>query len=603
MKKNLRLLPCVLAAFACVSLLLTGCGPAPQTSNPAPNNTQQQTTGKRGGSLVYRSTLPLKTLSYYLADDEPSVVVTLFLLNDRLVTFDHEKQEHVPMLAESYTAAADGLTYDITLREGLKFSDGQPLTTADVEFTLKSIYDPNTRSPIFRDSLLVGGKEIAAKVTDPRRMQLVFPEKVASVENFLENIAVLPKHVLEADLTAGKLAEKWGITADPATIVTSGPFMVDSVQAGERVTLKRNPNYWRKDAAGTQLPYLDSLVFEIVPDPNNTLARLQQNTIDIADRIRTSDYAALKTTESQVKAYDAGPGLGTDHIWFNLNVAKGATAASAAAGPSAITQVTTLDNTPKYKWFSDKRFRRAIAHAVDRNSIAMNTLQGLATPLYGFVPAGNKVWMNPNLPKKEYDLERAKALLAEAGFVQRNNGGKAELFDSANNRVEFTLIVSQENEPRKLMAAVIQEDLAKLGINMQIAPMDQKSVTERWTATFDYDAILMGTSQTGTDPSGFATFLTSSGTAHQWRPKQQTPATEWEAKIDQLVIGLSQTSNRDERHRLFNEIQAIMAEETPVISIVSRHTVTAANARVGNLAPASFLPYSLWNADRLFVRE
>jgi len=342
-------------------------------------------------------------------------------------------------------------------------------------------------------------------------------------------------------------------------------------------------------------------VIELVADPNNTFARLQQNTIDIADRIRASDYAALKTTQSQVKPYDAGPGLATDHIWFNLNKSRGAAPAASADQP-AITQVVPLDNTPKYKWFSDKRFRRAIAHAVDRNSIANNTLQGLATPLHGFVPAGNKVWLDPNLSKKEYDLEKARALLAEAGFVQRDNAGKPELFDSAGNRVEFTLIVPAENEPRKLMAAVIQEDMGKLGINMQVAPLDVKSVTERWSTTYDYDTILMGTSQTGTDPSGFATFLKSSGTAHQWRPKQQTPATEWEAKIDQLVIGLSQTSDTAERKRMFNEIQAIMAEETPVISIVSRHTVTAANDRVGNLVLTSFLPYSLWNAERLFVR-
>lgn len=601
MKRSLRLLPFFLAVFVCLSLL-AGCGAPSQNTAPAANNSPRQTAGKRGGSLVYRITQPVNTLNYYLAADEPSVLVTLFLLNDRLVSFDHEKQAYVPMLAESYTPAPDGQTFDITLREGLKFSDGKPLTTADVEFTLKSVYDPRTASPIFRDSLLVGGKEIAAKIVDERKMQLVFPEKIAAVENFLENLAILPKHVLDPDFQAGKLAEVWKLTAEPATVVTSGPFAVDSVQPGERVTLKRNSNYWKKDDSGTQLPYLDTLVIEIVPDPNNTFARLQQYTIDIADRIRASDYAALRTTESRVKPYDAGPGLGTDHIWFNLNKARGAAPAASADQP-AITQVVPLDNTPKYKWFSDKRFRRAIGHAVDRNSIANNTLQGLATPLHGFVPAGNKVWLDPNLPKKEYDLEKARALLAEAGFVPRDNAGKPELFDSAGNRVEFTLIVPAENEPRKLMAAVIQEDLGKLGINMQVAPLDLKSVTERWSTTFDYDAILMGTSQTGTDPSGFATFLKSSGTAHQWRPKQPSPATEWEAKIDQLMTGLSQTSDTAERKRMFNEIQAIMAEETPVISIVSRHTVSAANARVGNFAAASFLPYSLWNAERLFVRE
>jgi peptide/nickel transport system substrate-binding protein len=601
MKKQLRLVLGLLIAFACL-ISLTGCRTAPQSSGPAANSSPQQTIGKRGGSLVYRISQPLKTLSYYMADDEPSVIVTFFLLNDRLINFDHEKQAHVPLLAESYTPGPDGLTYDVTLREGVKFSDGRPITSADVEFTLKSIYDERTATPILRTSMLVGGKEITARVVDDRKIQLVFPEKIAAAENYLENLAVMPKHALEADMQAGKLGEAWKITADPASVVTSGPFMVDSVQAGERISLKRNPHYWKKDDAGTQLPYLDGLVIEVVADPNNTLARLQQNTIDLVDRVRTTDYAALRSADGAVKAYDAGPGLGTDHMWFNLNPSRPA-AAGSEGQTNAITQTIPLDNTPKFKWFSDKRFRRAIAHAIDRNSISTNTLQGLATPLFGFVPAGNKAWLDPNLPKKEYDLERARALLTEAGFTARDNGGRPELYDAAGNRIEFTLIVPAENEPRKLMAAVIQEDLAKLGINMQIAPIDQKGVTERWSTTYDYDAILLGTTQTGTDPSGFATFLKSSGTAHQWRPKQQTPATEWEAKIDALMTSLSQTSDKEERKRMFNEIQAIMADETPVISIVSRHTVTAANSRIGNLAPGSFLPYSLWNADRLFIRQ
>ncbi len=587
MKKNLSFTALLLTAAACL-FLIASCG-APAGNSTGTNNSSQMTGGKRGGSLTYRVTGPVNTLSYFAAKDEPSIVVTLFLMNDRIVAYDHAKQEHVPLLAESYTPGPDGRTLDLTLREGLKFSDGKPLTTADVEFTLKAVYDKRTASPIFRDSLLVGDKEIEPKIVDARKMQLIFPEKVASFENYLENLAVLPKHALEADFQAGKLESSWGITADPKNVVTSGPFVVDSVQPGEKVTLKRNPNYWRKDETGAQFPYLDTLVIETVGDPNNTFARLQQGTIDIADRIRPTDFAALKTSEGQVKPHDAGPGLGTDHIWFNLNKAK-------KTGES-------LESTPKFKWFSDKRFRNALAHAVDRATIATNTLQGLATPIYGFVPAGNKTWLDPNLPKKEYDLEKARVLLREAGFEQRDNAGKPELYDPAGNRVEFTLIVPAENEPRKLMAAVIQEDLSKLGISMQVAPLDVQGVTGRWSDTFDYDAILFGTSQTGTDPSGFATFLLSSGTVHQWHPKQKSPATEWEAKIDQLAAGISEEPDREARKRIFNEIQGIIADQTPVISIVSRHTVSAAHARVGNFAPAPFLPYSLWNAERLFVRE
>jgi peptide/nickel transport system substrate-binding protein len=561
------------------------------TTEPAANSTseaREQTIGHRGGKLIYRVTSPIKTLNYLMSDDEPSVLVTLFLLNGRLIEMDHDTQRYLPALAESYSAA-DGKTVDVVLRDGLKFSDGHALTSADIVFTLQAIYDKRTASPIFRDAMLINGKEIQTKVIDDRRFQFVFPESVASVENYLENLAVLPKHILDPDLQSGKLAESQKITADPATIITSGPFVVDTVQAGERVSLKRNPNYWKKDTQGIQLPYLDNLVIETVKDPNDTLARLQQGTLSVADRIRTSDYASLKPSGGSVQTFDAGPGLMTDHLWFNLNPAK-------LNGES-------LESGPKFKWFSERRFRTAVAHAIDRNSIATNTLQGLATPLFGFVPAGNRAWLDPNLPRTEYDPARAKSLLSEAGFVFKRAGETDELYDKDGNRVEFTIIVRTENEPRKLMAAIVQEDLAKLGMAVQVAPIETAGVQERWNKSFDYDAILDGLSLTALDPSSFAGLLLSSAAVHQWRPKQGKPATDWEAKIDELFGRQAQEIDAEKRKQIFFQIQSVMADEMPIIPIVSRHIVSAGDSKIGNHSPSSVMPFSMWNADRLYIRN
>ena len=582
-----RILLLSFALYLC--LFAFGCSMEPAGNTTASNsNAGAITVGKRGGALTYRITSPLKTLNYMLADDEPSALLTLFLINDRLVGLDHREQKFVPLLAETYTVGADGRTIDVVLREGLKFSDGKPITTADVEFTLKAVYDERMKSPIFRNALLIGGKEIETKVADERRMQLVMPDVVPVPENYLENLAILPKHALEADLQAGKLAESWPITADPAAVVASGAFMVDSIAAGERVVLKRNPNYWKKDEAGNQLPYLDSLTLEVVADPNNALTRLNQGTLDMADRIRTTDYASLKTANGTAKAFDVGPGQASDLVWFNLNPSK--------------QNGEKLEGTPKHKWFSDKRFRKAVAHAVDRRSIATSTLQGLATPVFGFVPAGNKPWIAERPENADLDLDRSRALLAEAGFTVKDDGGKPELHDAEGNRVEFTLIVAAENEPRKLMAAVMQEDLAKLGIAMQIAPVEFKNLTERWSASFDYDAILGGLSLTATDPSSFGSMLQSKAGQHYWHPAQQKPATEWEAKIDELYDRQSKERDAAARKQQFDEIQAIMADEMPIVPIVSRHIVSAANERVGNVSPSSILPFSMWNADRLFIR-
>ncbi len=578
-------------SFSIVCLIvcmLSGCGSAPVSNTAPEKKIEPRVAGKPGGTLTYRMTSAPKTFNYILAADEPSIVTTLYLLTSRLIEFDHRQQKYVPALAESVTPAADGRTVDIKLREGLKFSDGHAITSDDVIFTLKAIYDEKTNSPAFGDAMLVNGKKIEAKRVNDRSLQLIFPEKVAAVENYLDNLGAMPRHLLEKDLDGGKFAEAWKLTSDPATIATSGAFTVESSTPGERMTLKRNPHYYKKDEKGAQLPYLEKIVLEIIPDPNNTFASLNQGTIDIADRIRGTDFATLSSQSGPVQAHDLGPGLGTDHIWFNLNRATG--------------EGKQLDNTPKYKWFSSKAFRQAVASAIDRKTIADITLKGLATPLYGFVSPANRVWINPNLTRLAYDTEKAKSLLKNAGFKQQGTADAPELFDAENNRVEFTLVIPAENEQRKLIAAVVQEDLARLGIKMQVVPVENQEVSARWSKTYDYDALLFGLSVTGIDPSSYANFLLSSASVHQWQPSQKTPATEWEAKIDKLFAEQANENDAAKRAAIFNEIQNIIADETPIIPITARHIVTAANGRIGNYAPSSIFPYSIWNADELFIK-
>ena len=561
--------------------------PAPNTATGT-GKPEQRGIGTRGGKLVYRVSSPPKTFNYLLANDEPSNLMAFFLLNSRLVEFDHSTQTYVPGLAEAWTTSPDRRSVDIRLRDGLKFSDGQPLTSSDVAFTLEATYDERNKAEVFRDALLINGKPISVKTIDDRNFQFVLPETVAAPDNYLYNIAVLPRNALEADHKAGRLSEAWKITAPPASVVSSGPFVVASAAAAERIVLKRNPHYWKRDAQGTQLPYLDELTLEVVPDANQARVGLDQATIDIVDRIRPTDYASLLNAGGAVRAFDLGPSLGVDYIWFNLNAAK----------PDG-----TRMNEAKLAWFSDARFRRAVSMAVDRDSIARSTLRGLATPLYGVVSPANRVWVNPDLPKIEYDLVQAASLLEEAGFTRRGSADAPELVDAQGNRVEFSLLVPAENEPRKLIAAVIQEDLAKLGIRMQVVPIEFAAVTNAWTRSYEYDAIFLGLSVTDLEPSTYASLMLSGGDAHQWRPNQQSPATEWERKVDELFAEQARESDPEKRKAKFHEIQRILAEASPVITIVSRHVVSAANSRVGNFSPSPMFPYSMWNAEELFIKQ
>lgn len=569
-------------------LFVFSCGSGPATNAPVDVKTSDVTTGVRGGEITYRVAGAPNTFNYLLAEDEPTIIVTLYLLTSRLVEFDHRTQQFVAGLAESWTTDADGKTVNVKLREGLKFSDGEALTSDDVIFTLAAIYDERTQAVNFRDAMLVDDKPIATKKIDERNLQLVFPKTVASVENYLINLGVLPEHALKADFDAGKLAGSWKITATPESVVSSGPFVVAKTTASQQIEFARNPHFYKTDNKGTQLPYLDKLNVEVIEDPNKTFVDLNRGAVDLADKIRATDFAELTKNGGSITAKDAGPGLGVDHLWFNLNT-------NARDGKPLANQV-------KRAWFADKRFRQAIASAVDRDSIAANTLQGLATPLNGFVSPANRVWAKKDIAKINYDLAAAERLLTQAGFQKRGTPESPILYDAQNNAVEFSLAVQIESEPRKLMAAVIQQDLAKLGIKMSVVPIETKALMEKWSKTFDYDAILLGISQGDTEPSSYQNFLLSSGALHQWQPDQKTPASEWEAKIDKLFV--EQTIERDatKRRTLFDEIQSTMRDELPVIPIVARHVPSAANSKIGNWSPSSILPYSIWNVEELYIK-
>lgn len=570
--------------FLAISSILSACG------SPATNTTPTSAAPTRGGELVYRLSTAPTTFNYLMAKDEATIDAAFYMLTSRLVDLDHATQAYKPGLAESWKREDDGVTVDVKLRDGAQFSDGSEITADDVAFTMAAIYDEKTNSPAWKSAMTIGdNKQIAVKVVDKLNLKLIFPQKVAAVENYLLNVGVLPAKALKPALDAGTLAEAWGLTSDPKFVISSGPFIVESAAVGERLTFARNPNYWKKDGSGTQLPYLDKISFDIVPEPNAALAKLEQNQIDIVDRIRPSDFASLGKPGSPIKAIDVGPGMSTDHIFFNLNKkdAKG----------------KDLASSPKYTWFSDVKFRKAISKAIDKKTIAETTLRGLATPMGSFVSPGNKAWLNKAISADTYDLAGAKQLLSEAGFVTKGTEQAPELYDAKGNRVEFTLLVGVENQPRNLAAAVIQEDLAKLGIKMQVAPVESKDITARWTTSFDYDAIFLGLAASDMEPSTMAGFIESSGSTHQWQPMQKTPATEWEARLDKLFDEQATETDQAKRKALFDEIQKIVDDEMPVIPIVTRHVVSAANIRVGSIAPSPMLPYSLWNVDELFVSK
>jgi peptide/nickel transport system substrate-binding protein len=367
-------LPAFVALAASVGLAFQGARPAAVVKAPAPAS---------GGSLVSSVRSEPPTFNRYA--DQNSVVETItFLMHSRLVRINRRTMEVEPMLAESWTRSKDNLTYSVKLRRGVKWSDGAPFSAADVVFSFRAIYqkdkDNAYESPI-GDSMQVAGKPLVVSRVDDSTVTIRFPSAYGPGLRILDNLPIYPSHLLAQALNDGTLQKAWAVTTPPAKIAGLGPFVLKEYQSGQRLVFERNPNYWRKDAAGRPLPYLDRITLEIVQDQNAELLRMQSGQLYcIRSEIRADDYKTLKEAASaaKVKLYDLGPGLDADSLWFNLR--------SDAKMPES-----------KRAWLQHVELRRAINEAVNRERFVNTVFFGAAVPALGPISPANRTWFDPRI--------------------------------------------------------------------------------------------------------------------------------------------------------------------------------------------------------------
>jgi len=254
------------------------------------------------------------------------------------------------------------------------------------------------------------------------------------------------------------------------------------------------------------------------------------------------------------------------------------------------------------KWFRNKKFRQAVSCAIDRDRIAREAYQGRASPIYAFVSEDNRKWNNPNVPRYAGDLEKARALLAELGMQDRNNDGVAE--DAEGNALEITLHSNTGNPARDKAAQIICENLNRVGIKLQFVPIDFSVLRKLIDETFEYEAAMMGLGGGAIDPASEINVLRSTEDLHQWFPAQKIPSTDWEARIDVLMDAQMHTLDFAERKKAFDEVQAIMAEEMPMIYTVSPGCYAVVRGKIGNLRASSHTPYrATWNIEELFFQK
>jgi peptide/nickel transport system substrate-binding protein len=541
--------------------------------------------GRSGGSLVVSQRAEPRTFNPVVAADNPSREV-IGRLHASLIRINRATHETEPDLAESWTVADDDRRYTVTLRKGLRFSDGYPLDVDDVLFTFRVHLDPRVASPQ-RDLLVIHGTPVALERVDDYTVAFSLASPYAAAERLFDGIAILPQHLLDDVYRKGALAQAWTTTTPPSRIAGLGPFRLEQYVPGERVVLARNPHYWKLDARGTRLPYLERLTFITVPNDDAQAIRFQAGDTDVISRFDAQQFTTLARAPQADRYHlvDVGPGLEYTFLFFNLN----------EVDPTRLPHVAA-----RQRWFKDVRFRRAVSAAIDREAMVRLVYHGRATPLWWHVTPGNRLWLNTSLPRPPRSLDRARALLREAGFAWTADGA---LTDAAGQAVAFTIITNASNQPRVQLATLIQEDLRALGVRVSVVPLEFRAVVDRVLQTHDYDAAILGLGGGDVDPNPEMNVWLSSGNNHLWHPAQANPVTPWEAEIDQLMRRQLVTRDPRERKALYDRVQAIVASELPIVALVSPNILAGIDAKLGNARPSILPSHTLWNADELFWRE
>ncbi len=303
------------AGAVALALAACACGGADTTASVAGGAAGSPA---RGGDLVVSARTEPRTFNR-LTSREATTDLVASLMQAKLVRINRVTDEVEPWLAERWTRAASGLSYTLTLRPNVTFSDGRPLTADDVVFSLEAAY----AVPLAADALQPGGKKLTLTAADPLTLVLTFPVPYAPGLRILDNLWVLPRHKLEAALRNGTIAAAWGLSTPPSDIAGLGPFVLSAYSPGQRLVFARNPRYWRKDDKGTQLPYLDRLTIDVVPEESTELLRLTSGASDVTvSEVPSEAYATVKRAaddkDGKLRLYDLGVGYDADAFWLNL---------------------------------------------------------------------------------------------------------------------------------------------------------------------------------------------------------------------------------------------------------------------------------------------
>ncbi|RCJ28525.1 peptide ABC transporter substrate-binding protein [Nostoc minutum NIES-26] len=580
------LLPIILVLAT--AIIVTACNPS-----------EFKTSAAQVPQLVSSILSDPKTFNYPLSQEFPNIFGLTYV---GLTTQNPITGEFEPDLAESWQISDNKLQFIFTLRQGLKWSDGQPLTADDVVFTFNDIYLNEAIPTDARDVLRIGESRALPKVRkiDERRVEFTNPEPFAP---FLGTIGlpILPAHILEKSIKTkdreGKpiFLSQWGVDTPPDRVIVNGPYKLERYDTSQRVVFRRNPYYWRKGSKGESQPYIERVVWQIVESTDTSLLQFRSGGLDTVG-VSPDYFSLLKVQEKQgnFKIYNGGPATGTTFILFNLN--KGQRNGKPLVDPV------------KSRWFNTVEFRQAVAYAIDRQTMINNTFRGLGKPQDSPISVQSPYYLSAQkgLKTYNYNLKKSKELLLKAGFKYND---KNQLVDAQGNRVRFTLLTNAGNKIREAIGSQIKQDLSKIGIQVDFTPLAWNTYTDKLSNTLDWEASMLGLTG-GLEPNDGANVWAPEGGLHMFNQKPQAgqkpiegwEVSPWEAEINKLYIQAARELDEAKRKEIYAETQRITQENLPFIYLVNPLSLSAVRNRFEGIK-FSALGGAFWNIHEIKITD
>jgi peptide/nickel transport system substrate-binding protein len=523
----------ILLAWAAAGLLVAACnGPIESRSEEGPAAAGAPA---YGDTFIQGSIGDIGGLIPSLTSDQSSHEVGS-LIYDGLVKLDRDLNV-APAMAESWTYSRDCLELTFRLRRDVKWHDGRPFTAEDVVFTYQTMVNPKTPAPFKEGFLLVKD----AQALDPYTVRVTYGKPYArAVETW--GTYILPKHVLEPFAESGRLRE----SPQNSHPVGTGPYRFQEWKPGEKVVLVANPAYYEGR------PYLSRVVYRVIPSQATIFLELKAKGVDYVSTLTGIQYARQTEYPAFRKAYQKFRYPASDYTFFGFNL-----------------------RDPR---FADRRVRQAFAHAISKQEVIDGVRLGLAREATGPIRPGTWAYTD-KVERFGYDPEKAKALLGEAGWKDRDGDGVLE--DREGKPFTLTIRTNQGNDERKKIAEIIQQRLKDVGVQADIQLIEWAAFIKEFVKPRRFEVIVLGLG-TGSDPDQYVVWHSS-----QQGPDQMNRTGYANPEVDALLEAGRMSCVQSERVRYYHRLQEILAHDLPMIFLYNRDALPVVTARVRGVSPAA----------------